>query len=305
MRTRPAPRALAELARKPHVLYRFFDATDVLLYVGITVDFTARFAQHRAEKEWIGQVANIRLEHYPNRGEALKAEREAILREKPLWNGTHNDGNDYEATDFLRVVDMVWLERNWKRLPSLTRDTVEVPAWIGGRTEYAEQLLDEFTDLERQLFTELGRQQALRDEDDDANQDDPARSMSAALKHLQTDIALLSWAVETLLDQLPPDLRERAAEYAQRRWNGMTAEDDTDTRALCRAARAGACHLALRSLDQLSERDRAAAISRAQEVFPHLPTDHWTVQILAGRFAQDVLAVRPLRLAVTQGKAIR
>lgn len=71
-------------------LYRLFDEGDVLLYVGIAVDPGARFARHREDKAWWGEVANITLRVYPSRPEAIEAEREAIKTEKPRYNVRHN-----------------------------------------------------------------------------------------------------------------------------------------------------------------------------------------------------------------------
>jgi len=80
----------AGLNGRRHVLYRFFDQSDVLLYVGITVDPTARFKKHRGDKPWWDQIDHIGLEHFATREEALEAERKAIKSEEPLHNIVHN-----------------------------------------------------------------------------------------------------------------------------------------------------------------------------------------------------------------------
>lgn len=81
----------ASLNTRPHALYRFFNSTDVLLYVGITVDPGARFKKHGGDKPWWGQVDRISIEHFATRTEALEAERKAIKEEKPLHNVVHNE----------------------------------------------------------------------------------------------------------------------------------------------------------------------------------------------------------------------
>jgi predicted GIY-YIG superfamily endonuclease len=85
-----------ELAQRPHILYRFFDRTGVLLYVGITVDFAVRMATHAKEKDWWPQVERsaTRVEYYDSRRAALDAERDAIKNEKPLHNDQHNEWVD-------------------------------------------------------------------------------------------------------------------------------------------------------------------------------------------------------------------
>lgn len=81
---------LAGLNGRPHALYRFFDRSDVLLYVGITIDIGARFKKHQAEKSWWAEVEHIGIEHYDTRREALDAESRAILTEQPLYNVAQN-----------------------------------------------------------------------------------------------------------------------------------------------------------------------------------------------------------------------
>jgi hypothetical protein len=71
-----------------HVLYRFYSATGVLLYVGITVNPPLRFADHRA-REWWNQVDTIKLETYRSRAELFDAERRAITTEHPVHNKVH------------------------------------------------------------------------------------------------------------------------------------------------------------------------------------------------------------------------
>lgn len=66
-------------------LYRFYDAADVLLYVGITHDPRQRFYDHRA-RPWWAATSNIRLERYPTRSEAIQAEDVAIRSEDPIFN---------------------------------------------------------------------------------------------------------------------------------------------------------------------------------------------------------------------------
>jgi predicted GIY-YIG superfamily endonuclease len=84
------PVAQAELPTKPHALYRFYDRTDVLLYVGISLDLPARLRKHRREKTWWLEIANITIEPHDSRSDALAAETLAIETEKPLYNDQHN-----------------------------------------------------------------------------------------------------------------------------------------------------------------------------------------------------------------------
>lgn len=76
---------------RPHALYRYYDAGGELLYVGIANDPFRRMAEHRQGKQWWQQVKHLTLEHFPNRKEALTAEREAIKTEHPRYNIQHNE----------------------------------------------------------------------------------------------------------------------------------------------------------------------------------------------------------------------
>jgi predicted GIY-YIG superfamily endonuclease len=84
-------RGLYELPTKEHALYRFYDRTDALLYVGITMDLPKRFKQHRKGKPWWLAVTRVEVEHFDTRGEALGAEKTAIKDECPLYNDQHNE----------------------------------------------------------------------------------------------------------------------------------------------------------------------------------------------------------------------
>ena len=88
--TSPISIGQASLNARPHALYRFYDRSDVLLYVGITVDPGARFKKHASDKPWWGEVANISVTPHQSREAALEAEVGAIRLEKPLYNTVHN-----------------------------------------------------------------------------------------------------------------------------------------------------------------------------------------------------------------------
>jgi len=71
------------------VLYRMFDADDALLYVGVSMNVAQRFAAHRSDKQWWGDIARITLSHFATRREVLVAEATAIREERPLYNVQH------------------------------------------------------------------------------------------------------------------------------------------------------------------------------------------------------------------------
>lgn len=84
------PRRLRGRTTEDHLLYRFFDAEGVLLYVGITSDLSMRFSTHSVERWWWGRWAYSTVVRYHSRAALEAAERKAIKSEKPLHNVVHN-----------------------------------------------------------------------------------------------------------------------------------------------------------------------------------------------------------------------
>lgn len=75
-------------------LYRFYDKSERLLYVGITCNPPARFAQHRQAKEWWELIDTIKLTSFDSRSEVLRAEALAIRDEEPAFNVSHPGTDD-------------------------------------------------------------------------------------------------------------------------------------------------------------------------------------------------------------------
>lgn len=71
---------------RPTSLYRHFDATGRLLYVGIAMNALARQVQHVNGSHWADMIATITIERFPTRGAAVDAEERAIAVERPLYN---------------------------------------------------------------------------------------------------------------------------------------------------------------------------------------------------------------------------
>ena len=70
----------------PSALYRFYDVSPRLLYVGVTDSPAARWGQHAATAPWWADVAIKTIEWYPTRQAALDAEDAAIAAENPVHN---------------------------------------------------------------------------------------------------------------------------------------------------------------------------------------------------------------------------
>jgi hypothetical protein len=72
--------------RSPTTLYRLYDQHEALLYVGVAGNPGRRFEQHAGAKPWWGEVTRADLTHYPDREQALLAERTSIATENPRHN---------------------------------------------------------------------------------------------------------------------------------------------------------------------------------------------------------------------------
>ena len=67
-------------------LYRHYNTTGVLLYVGISISAIRRLSQHSNQARWFNQIAMIKIEKFETREEAQFAEKQAIQNEAPLFN---------------------------------------------------------------------------------------------------------------------------------------------------------------------------------------------------------------------------
>ena len=66
-------------------LYRHFDPSGRLLYVGVSYSVMARLHEHR-RSPWFYDVVRVEIQHFDSRKEAEKAELAAIVNENPIHN---------------------------------------------------------------------------------------------------------------------------------------------------------------------------------------------------------------------------
>ncbi len=71
-------------------LYRHYDVDNNLLYVGISLSWQKRLKEHKVSS-WYKKISNVTLEHHESREKAMYYEREAIKKEKPLYNIQNNN----------------------------------------------------------------------------------------------------------------------------------------------------------------------------------------------------------------------
>jgi predicted GIY-YIG superfamily endonuclease len=76
-----------------HILYRWYNTNDELLYVGITKNAYNRHKQHINNKEWcvLEDLKETKYEYFDSRELLIAAEKLAIVLEKPKYNVTYNE----------------------------------------------------------------------------------------------------------------------------------------------------------------------------------------------------------------------
>ena len=134
-----------DLADRPQALYRFWDASGVLLYVGISVNPTGRFDQHRGDKSWWHEIASITIQAYPDRPTVEAAEKAAIIAETPLYNIVHNVARTRRAPGTLKRGTEVVVEYDdpelARRRPGGGWDHVHT--LVQGELLYDERVIDD------------------------------------------------------------------------------------------------------------------------------------------------------------------
>ena len=71
---------------KNHYVYRIFDKTGRLIYVGCSYNPEVRINTHRTQMWWGDQIHRIKLTVHPNKRAGHHAEKLAIHSEHPRWN---------------------------------------------------------------------------------------------------------------------------------------------------------------------------------------------------------------------------
>lgn len=81
----------------PCFVYQFYDASEILLYVGITNDPKRRLYQHARDKDWFGGIAVVKLTSCKDETEAMASESFLIKALRPLHNIRQNGGHFLEV----------------------------------------------------------------------------------------------------------------------------------------------------------------------------------------------------------------
>lgn len=108
-------------------VYRAFDGSGRLLYVGCSVDVDGRLLTHAEHSTWWPFHTTVTREDFPTRELAGEAEILAIQTEHPRWNmhhraADHPDGfcHTIDGAPWLHYERDVW--RRWKRATTTARE---------------------------------------------------------------------------------------------------------------------------------------------------------------------------------------
>ncbi|MFJ6069081.1 hypothetical protein ACIQHU_39330 [Streptomyces tendae] len=86
---------------EPTAVYRLYDATGILLYVGASWNPEFRWEQHRTRKHWAHLVTRRTEEWHPDRPTALAAEKTAIATEKPVYDNSWRHSQTGDRPEWL------------------------------------------------------------------------------------------------------------------------------------------------------------------------------------------------------------
>lgn len=99
---------MQNLDTNKQTLYRFFDSSGQLLYVGISNNWISRLHQHYKNAEWFSQVTSATFEHFDTRAEVEKAEFEAIKTEGAIYNKAFNPDFESPFLHFQKIKAWVY-----------------------------------------------------------------------------------------------------------------------------------------------------------------------------------------------------
>ena len=98
-----------------HYVYRCYDDTGRLVYVGESCDAVRRLEFHRYNSVWARHVARVRVAVHPDREAARTAEQHAIRTENPRFNrmGRWRSRPTWTEQDYIDYVEALLAAGTW------------------------------------------------------------------------------------------------------------------------------------------------------------------------------------------------
>ena len=69
-----------------HYIYRHYDKSGILLYVGISISHLARLSSHKKNAAWFDKIETIKIEKCESEELSILLEKLAIILEGPVFN---------------------------------------------------------------------------------------------------------------------------------------------------------------------------------------------------------------------------
>lgn len=271
-------RPVARLNEQPHALYRFYDRSQVLLYVGITVSLPTRLTSHRTKKPWWTLIHHVDVEHFATRDEALAAERTAIRAEKPLYNIVHNDTG-------LDSYNVQTTDEKIAQLRPDERDIIAAPAYDEGMSDLAETILDFVYDDES--MKDIQRRASWRSPEE-GYPNEKINHAIAAMEQAIDRVISLENALVHLLHAFPLEQQAADREIARRDVVEHMGDEHTDIDILCRAAYYTQGHIYADYFDDLSLPEQTEwRVCAAAGIGPSANSSDLRVRAVAGRMAKN------------------
>lgn len=130
---------MTELLTTGHIVYRFYNSSNQLLYVGVTHWLDERMRQHQASKDWWPEVDQslTTTERYLDRGMAMMVEAKAILTEAPRYNTAAPHGgrmpNQLTESDAHKLREVM---RQWDETEATREELRQIVANMVGRSSF-------------------------------------------------------------------------------------------------------------------------------------------------------------------------
>lgn len=89
---------------KKHALYRHYDKSGTLLYIGISNSVLVRLSRHKHSSSWLEDAVRMDTEYFKDKPTAEREEALAIKREKPKFNIRYNNDKPFNTVKLKEKV---------------------------------------------------------------------------------------------------------------------------------------------------------------------------------------------------------
>lgn len=106
-------RSQRRISSRPHDVYKAYDTSGALLYVGISVNVFTRLREHKYYARWYRAAHRIEVTQYTNRLAARIEEARCIDEDSPMFNVTKERVSEPGVGDVLEEFTMYQDWQGW------------------------------------------------------------------------------------------------------------------------------------------------------------------------------------------------